>query len=441
MNIFDYMRSNDMETEAPLAARMRPRTLDEVAGQEHIIGRDKLLYRAIKADKISSVIFYGPPGTGKTTLAKVIASTTSAEFTQINATVAGKKDMEEVVAKAREIQGMYGKRTILFIDEIHRFNKAQQDYLLPFVEDGTVILIGATTENPYFEVNGALLSRSIIFELKPIPMEAVRELLKKAVYDTDRGMGAYGAVIEEDALDFLADISGGDARHALNAIELGIMSTGRGQDGRIHITLDVAQECIQKRAARYDKSGDNHYDTISAFIKSMRGSDPDAAVYYLARMLYAGESVAFVARRIMICAAEDVGNADPQALVVATNASLAVERIGMPEAQIILAQAAAYVASAPKSNAASAGIFAAMEEVGRTGNLPIPTHLQDAHYKGAAKLGRGTGYKYAHDYPNNYVKQQYLPYELDGKEFYKPSGNGYEAKIREHMRRIKGEAE
>ncbi len=441
MNIFDYMRSNDMETEAPLAARMRPRTLDEVAGQEHIIGRDKLLYRAIKADKISSVIFYGPPGTGKTTLAKVIASTTSAEFTQINATVAGKKDMEEVVAKAREIQGMYGKRTILFIDEIHRFNKAQQDYLLPFVEDGTVILIGATTENPYFEVNGALLSRSIIFELKPIPMEAVRELLKKAVYDTDRGMGAYGAVIEEDALDFLADISGGDARHALNAIELGIMSTGRGQDGRIHITLDVAQECIQKRAARYDKSGDNHYDTISAFIKSMRGSDPDAAVYYLARMLYAGESVAFVARRIMICAAEDVGNADPQALVVATNASLAVGRIGMPEAQIILAQAAAYVASAPKSNAASAGIFAAMEEVGRTGNLPIPTHLQDAHYKGAAKLGRGTGYKYAHDYPNNYVKQQYLPYELDGKEFYKPSGNGYEAKIREHMRRIKEGAE
>ena len=440
MNIFDYMRSNDMETEAPLAARMRPRTLDEVAGQEHIIGRDKLLYRAIKADKISSVIFYGPPGTGKTTLAKVIASTTSAEFTQINATVAGKKDMEEVVAKAREIQGMYGKRTILFIDEIHRFNKAQQDYLLPFVEDGTVILIGATTENPYFEVNGALLSRSIIFELKPIPMEAVRELLKKAVYDTDRGMGAYGAVIEEDALDFLADISGGDARHALNAIELGIMSTGRGEDGRIHITLEVAQECIQKRAARYDKSGDNHYDTISAFIKSMRGSDPDAAVYYLARMLYAGESVAFVARRIMICAAEDVGNADPQALVVATNASLAVERIGMPEAQIILAQAAAYVASAPKSNAASAGIFAAMEEVGRTGNLPIPTHLQDAHYKGAAKLGRGTGYKYAHDYPNNYVKQQYLPYELDGKEFYKPSGNGYEAKIREHMRRIKEEA-
>ncbi|HBA50435.1 MAG TPA: replication-associated recombination protein RarA [Lachnospiraceae bacterium] len=440
MNIFDYMRNNDMEKEAPLAARMRPRTLEEVVGQEHIVGRGKLLYRAIKADKISSVIFYGPPGTGKTTLAKVIANSTSAEFTQINATVAGKKDMEEVVAKAKEIQGMYGKRTILFIDEIHRFNKAQQDYLLPFVEDGTLVLIGATTENPYFEVNGALLSRSIIFELKPIPLEAVRELLKKAVYDTDRGMGTYDAVIDEDALDFLADVSGGDARHALNAIELGIMSTARSQDGKIHITLEVAQECIQKKAVRYDKSGDNHYDTISAFIKSMRGSDPDAAVYYLARMLYAGENVAFIARRIMICAAEDVGNADPQALVVATNASLAVERLGMPEAQIILSQAASYVACAPKSNAACEAVFAAMEEVGRSGNLPIPAHLQDAHYKGAAKLGRGTGYKYAHDYPNHYVEQQYLPYELNGKEFYKPTGNGYEAKIREHMRRLRTEA-
>ena len=439
-NLFDYMRDANMEKEAPLAARMRPRTLEEVVGQEHIIGKDKLLYRAIKADKISSVIFYGPPGTGKTTLAKVIAGTTSAEFTQINATVAGKKDMEEVVAKAKEIQGMYGRRTILFIDEIHRFNKAQQDYLLPFVEDGTVVLIGATTENPYFEVNGALLSRSIIFELKPIPQEAVRELLKKAVYDTDRGMGAYGAVIDEDALDFLADISGGDARHALNAVELGIMSTARSEDGKIHITLDVAQECIQKKAVRYDKTGDNHYDTISAFIKSMRGSDPDAAVYYLARMLYAGENVAFIARRIMICAAEDVGNADPQALVVATNASLAVERIGMPEAQIILSQAAAYVACAPKSNAGCEAIFQAMEAVRETGSLPIPAHLQDAHYKGAAKLGRGTGYQYAHDYPNHYVRQQYLPYELDGREFYKPTGNGYEAKIREHMRKLKEEA-
>ncbi len=440
MNIFEYMRDSDMEKEAPLAARMRPRTLEEVAGQEHIVGKDKLLYRAIKADKIRSVLFYGPPGTGKTTLAKVIANTTSAEFKQLNATTAGKKDMEEAVARAKEVQGMYGRRTILFIDEIHRFNKGQQDYLLPFVEDGTLTLIGATTENPYFEVNGALLSRSIIFELKPIPKEAVKELLRKAVYDADRGMGAYDAVIEEDALDFLADISGGDARQALNAVELGIMTTERGGDGRIHITLETAQECIQKRAVRYDKSGDNHYDTVSAFIKSMRGSDPDAAVYYLARMLYAGESVTFIARRIMICAAEDVGNADPNALTVAVNASMAVERIGMPEAQIILAQAAAYVACAPKSNASCEAVFRAMEAVKQTGNLPIPAHLQDAHYKGAAKLGHGTGYLYAHDYPNHYVEQQYLPYELNGQEFYRPSGNGYEAKIREHMRKIKEEA-
>ena len=429
-----------MEKESPLAARMRPRTLDEVVGQEHILGKDKLLYRAIQADKISSVIFYGPPGTGKTTLARVIANTTSAEFTQINATVAGKKDMEEVVEKAKATQGMYGKRTILFIDEIHRFNKSQQDYLLPFVEDGTLILIGATTENPYFEVNGALISRSIIFELKPIPVERVKELIRKAVYDSERGMGAYDAVIEEDALDFLADLSGGDARHALNAVELGIMTTERSGDGKIHITLDVAQECIQKRVMRYDKTGDNHYDTISAFIKSMRGSDPDAAVYYLARMLYAGEDVAFIARRIMICAAEDVGNADPQALVVATNASLAVERIGMPEAQIILSQAACYVACAPKSNAAYGAVDKAMQVVEATGNLPIPPHLQDAHYKGAAKLGHGTGYKYAHDYPNHYVEQQYLPYELNGQEFYKPSGNGYEVKIKEHISRLKREA-
>ncbi|MCM1143962.1 MAG: replication-associated recombination protein A [Blautia sp.] len=439
MDLFEYMRSTKMEKESPLAARLRPVTLDEVVGQQHIIGKDKLLYRAIAADKISSVIFYGPPGTGKTTLAKVIANTTSAEFTQINATVAGKKDMEAVVEQAKNISGMYGKRTILFIDEIHRFNKGQQDYLLPFVEDGTLILIGATTENPYFEVNGALLSRSIVFELKPLSKEDIKTLILRAVYDKEKGMGAYDAVIEEDALEFLAELSGGDARHALNAIELGVMTTPRSEDKKIHITLAVAEECIQKRMIRYDKTGDNHYDTISAFIKSMRGSDPDAAVYYLGRMLYAGESVAFIARRIMICAAEDVGNADPNALTVAVSASLAVERIGMPEAQIILAQAAAYVACAPKSNSSSQAIFEVMEAVQQTGNLPIPTHLQDAHYKGAAKLGHGVGYKYAHDYPGHYVKQQYLPYELDGKEFYRPSGNGYEVKIGEHMRRIKGE--
>ena len=440
MDLFEYMKSATLEKESPLAARLRPTTLEEVVGQSHIIGKDKLLYRAIKADKISSIIFYGPPGTGKTTLAKVIANTTSAEFTQINATIAGKKDMEEVVNKAKDTLAMYGKRTILFIDEIHRFNKGQQDYLLPFVEDGTIILIGATTENPYFEVNGALISRSIIFELKPIEKEGIKTLLKRAVYDTEKGMGSFDAVIEEDALEFLADLSGGDARHALNAIELGVMTTDRSEDGKIHITVEVVQECIQKRRVLYDKNGDNHYDTVSAFIKSMRGSDPDAAVYYLAKMLYAGEQVTFIARRIMICAAEDVGNADPNALVVAVSASQAVERIGMPEAQIILSQAATYVACAPKSNAACNAIFAANEEVRRSGNLPVPTHLQDAHYKGAAKLGHGTGYKYAHDYPNHYVEQQYLPYELKGKTFYEPSWNGYEAKIREHMKRIKTEA-
>lgn len=440
MDLFEYMRSTNMEKESPLAARMRPATLDEVVGQQHIVGKDKLLYRAIKADKLSSIIFYGPPGTGKTTLAKVIANTTSAEFTQINATVAGKKDMEEVIGKAKDTQGMYGKKTILFIDEIHRFNKGQQDYLLPFVEDGTIILIGATTENPYFEVNGALISRSVIFELKPLEREDIKELLRRAVYDKEKGMGAYEAEIDEDALDFLAELSGGDARRALNAVELGIMTTNRSEDGKIHITLSVAEECIQKRVMRYDKSGDNHYDTVSAFIKSMRGSDPDAAVYYLARMLYAGESVTFIARRMMICASEDVGNADPNALNVAVSAAQAVERVGMPEAQIILSQAASYIATAPKSDASIRAITEAAKAVEQTGNLPIPVHLQDAHYKGAAKLGHGTGYKYAHDYPNDYVEQQYLPYELSGREFYTPSGNGYEVKIREHMARIKREA-
>lgn len=440
MDLFDYVRENNMEKDSPLAARLRPTKLDEVVGQQHILGKDKLLYRAIQADKLSSVIFYGPPGTGKTTIAKVIANTTSAEFKQINATVAGKKDMEEVVKQAKETLGMYGKKTILFVDEIHRFNKAQQDYLLPFVEDGTLILIGATTENPYFEVNGALISRSNIFELKPLSAEDVRTILTRAVYDKERGMGAYNAEIDEDALDFLADISNGDARNALNAVELGIMTTDRSEDGKIHITLDVASECIQKRVIRYDKTGDNHYDTISAFIKSMRGSDPDAAVYYLAKMLYAGESVTFIARRIMICASEDVGNADPMALTVAVSAAQAVERIGMPESQIILSQAVTYIATAPKSNAACNAIFDATQAVAETKNVTIPTHLQDAHYKGAAKLGHGVGYEYPHVYPNHYVEQQYLPYELTGKEFYRPSENGYEKKIREHMKWLKKEA-
>ena len=438
MDLFDYMRETTKEKESPLASRLRPTTLDEVVGQQHIIGKDKLLYRAIKADKLSSVIFYGPPGTGKTTLAKVIANTTSAEFTQINATVAGKKDMEEVVNKAKELKGMYQKRTILFIEEIHRFNKGQQDYLLPFVEDGTIILIGATTENPYFEVNGALLSRSSVFELRPLSQEEVETLILRAVQDEKKGMGSYHAVIEEDALHFLADLAGGDARSALNAVELGILTTPRSEDGMIHITLEVASECIQKRVVRYDKTGDNHYDTISAFIKSMRGSDPDAAVYYLAKMLYAGEDIKFIARRIMICASEDVGNADPMALNVAVSAAQAVERIGMPEAQIILSQAVLYVATAPKSNSACNAVFAAMDNVKKY-KTTVPVHLQDAHYRGSVKLGHGIGYKYAHDYPNHYVKQQYLPDEIKDAVFYEASDNGYEQTIKAHMKRIKDE--
>ncbi len=439
MDLFDYMREQNKEKESPLASRLRPTKLEEVVGQQHIIGKDKLLYRAIKADKLQSVIFYGPPGTGKTTLAKVIAKTTSAEFMQINATSAGKKDMEAVIEKAKQMQGMYGKRTILFIDEIHRFNKGQQDYLLPFVEDGTVTLIGATTENPYFEVNGALISRSIIFELKPLEKEDIKTLLHRALEDMEKGMGAYHAVADEDALEFLADVSNGDARSALNAIELGILTTERSADGLIHITLDVASECIQKRVIKYDKNGDSHYDNISAFIKSMRGSDPDAAVYYLAKMLYAGEDVTFIARRIMICASEDVGNADPNALTVAVSAAQAVERLGMPEARIVLAQAVTYVASAPKSNAAYMAVDKALSVVRESRTAPVPTYLCDAHYKGAAKLGRGLGYKYAHDYPNHYVEQQYLPDTYKDMKFYEPTENGYEQTIREYFKKIKQE--
>ncbi len=441
MDLFDYMRDDTMEKEAPLASRMRPETLDEVVGQKHIIGKDKLLYRAIQADKLSSVIFYGPPGTGKTTIARVIANTTSSIFKQINATSSGKKHMQEAVAEAKDNLGMYGRKTILFIDEIHRFNKAQQDYLLPYVEDGTIVLIGATTENPYFEVNSALISRSNVFQLKPLEKEDIKILIERAVTDLEKGMGVYKAVIDDEARDFLANMANGDARAALNAIELGILTTTRSEDGLIHITLEVAAECIQKRAIRYDKDGDNHYDTISAFIKSMRGSDPDAAIYYLARMLYAGEDVKFIARRIMICAAEDVSNADPMALVVATSAASAVERIGMPESQIILAQAVAYVASAPKSNSAVCAIEDAMKLVSNEETSSIPSYLLDSHYKGAAKLGHGIGYKYAHDYKNHYVKQQYLPDEIKDRVFYNLSDNGYEKKIKDYFKKIKEEAE
>lgn len=436
MDLFEYTRKGILEKGAPLASRMRPRTLDEVVGQDHIIGEDRLLSRAIRADRIGSLIFYGPPGTGKTTLAQVIANTTHSRFIQINATTAGKKDMEEAVQKAKDALGMEERRTILFVDEIHRFNKAQQDYLLPFVEDGTVTLIGATTENPYFEVNRALVSRSRIFELRPLDEKDLEKILRRALADKERGLGNLNVVADDDAVGFLADMANGDARAALNALELGALTTAPGKDGIIRITLDVASECIQKRVLNYDREGDNHYDTVSAFIKSMRGSDPDAAVYYLARMLYAGEDPEFITRRIMICASEDVGNADPNALVVAVAATQAVERVGMPEAQIILSQAVTYIACAPKSNASYKAVNEAMASVKNEPTGGIPPYLKDAHYSGAKDLGRGLTYKYPHDFENHYVDQQYLPDELRGRRFYIPSDNGYEKGMRMWLERI-----
>lgn len=444
MDLFDYMREKHKEDIGPLAMRMRPETLEEVVGQDHIIGPGRLLNRAIKADKLGSIIFFGPPGSGKTTLAHVIAKTTHADFKEISATSSGKKDMEEVVDKAMENLAGYGRKTIFFIDEIHRFNKAQQDFLLPFVEEGTIILIGATTENPYFEVNRALISRSRLFELKPLKPGDIKKLIYRAISDEKKGMGMYHAYIDEDAADFLSDISEGDARAALNAVELGVLTTDPESDGRIHLSLEVVEECIQKRAIGYDKDGNNHYDTISAFIKSMRGSDPDATVYYLARMLEAGEDIKFIARRIMICASEDVGMADPQAINVAVSASLAVERVGMPEARILLSEAAIYVATAPKSNASYLSVDSALKRVRETGNLPIPIYLRDVHYEDDKLneglghfVGNGSGYKYAHDFPGHYVKQQYLPDKLKDEKFFNPGTNGYEIEVNEYLRRIR----
>ena len=438
MDLFEYNRSLQGGKDAPLAARMRPATLEEFVGQEHIVGKGKLLYRAIKSDRLSSVVFYGPPGTGKTTLAKIIANTTKSKFRQINATTAGIKDIKETVEDAKADLGMYGTKTILFIDEIHRFNKSQQDALLPHVEDGTLVLIGATTENPYFEVNKALVSRSIVFELHQLEDKDIKKLLQRALTDVEKGMGAYHAEMDEDAMNFLANTANGDARTALNALELAVLTTDP-VDGKVHITLEVAEECIQKRALNYDKDGDNHYDTISAFIKSMRGSDPDAALYYLAKMIYAGEDPKFIARRVVICASEDVGNADPHALQVAVAAMEAVNFIGMPEGRIPLAQAVSYVACAPKSNAAYLGIDKALSDVRNIRIKTVPPHLKDAHYSGAKELEHGIGYKYAHDYPNHYVEQQYLPDELVGTVYYAPTDNGVERRIKEYLRRLKGE--
>lgn len=439
MDLFEYNLQKRGTQDAPLAARMRPTTLEEFVGQEQIVGKDKLLYRAIKGDRLGSLIFYGPPGTGKTTLAKIIANTTKSEFVQINATTAGIKDIKDTVTAAKERLGMFGKKTILFIDEIHRFNKTQQDTLLPHVEDGTLVLIGATTENPYFEVNRALVSRSVIFSLEPLRQKDIASLLRRALADEEKGLGSYHAKMDEDALDFLSNTANGDARAALNALELAVLTTDPDDDGIIHITLSVAEDCIQRRALQYDKGGDNHYDTISAFIKSMRGSDPDAALYYLAKMIYAGEDPKFIARRVVICAAEDVGNADPHAMQVAVSAMQAVNFIGMPEGRIPLAQAVTYVSCAPKSNAAYLGIDKALADVRNVQIKGVPPHLRDGHYSGSHDLGNAIGYKYAHDYPNHYVEQQYLPDELVGTVYYDMSNNGVERRMKEHMKRLKGE--
>ncbi|MEA4972664.1 MAG: replication-associated recombination protein A [Candidatus Metalachnospira sp.] len=439
MDLFEYNMERQFNTTAPLAARMRPETLEDYVGQKHIIGKGKMLYNVIKADKLGSIILYGPPGTGKTTLARVIANSTKRKFIQLNATTSGIKEIKETVEKAKENAGMYNIGTILFIDEIHRFNKAQQDALLPHVENGTVTLIGATTENPYFEVNRALVSRSYVFELRPLDSDDLKSLILRAIKDKDKGFGAINIEISDEAVEFIADISNGDARRALNAIELTVLSSEQDDNGIIKIDIAMAQECIQKRALNYDKGGDNHYDTISAFIKSMRGSDPDASLYYLAKMLYAGEDIKFIARRIVICASEDVGNADPHALQVAVSAAEAVNMIGMPESRIILAQAVTYIACAPKSNAAYMGIERAMSDVKNVSVSGVPSHLRDSHYSGASNLEHGVGYKYAHDYPGHYVKQQYLPDELIGHIYYEPTENGIEKKIRDSLKRLRGE--
>jgi putative ATPase len=419
------------EREAPLAARMRPRTLDEFIGQEHIIGPGRLLRRAIQADQLGSIILFGPPGTGKTTLAQIIANTTKASFIAINAVLAGVKDIRESIEKARETRAADGRRTILFVDEVHRFNKAQQDALLPHVENGTLILIGATTENPYFEVNKALVSRSRIFQLKPLEEAHVREVIKAAIADPDRGFGRLKVSLDDEAADHLVRVASGDARSALNALELAVETTRPGPEGIVHVTLAVAEESIQRRAVLYDKDGDAHYDTISAFIKSVRGSDPDAALYWMAKMVYAGEDPGFIFRRMLILASEDVGLADPQALAVVSAAAQAFDYVGLPEGQFHLAQACLYLAQAPKSNT-TLSYFDALESVRQEQQDEVPDHLKDAS-RDAQDFGHGQGYQYPHAYREHWVAQQYLPENLRGKVFYQPSDSGYESAIRDRV--------
>jgi len=418
---------------APLAARMRPRALEEFIGQSHILAPGKLLRRAIEADRLSSIILYGSPGTGKTSLAHCIAQATKSKFERLSGVESNVADMRRVIAMAENRLRTSGQKTILFIDEIHRFNKAQQDVLLPDVEAGTVRLIGATTHNPFFYINSPLVSRSQVFELRPLTTEEIIALLKRALADAERGLGRHQVAITADALQFLARQSDGDARKALNALEVGVLTTPP-IDGRIVFDLAVAEESIQKKAVVYDGDEDQHYDTISAFIKSMRGSDPDASIYWLAKMLYAGEDIRFIARRIVICAAEDVGMADPRALMVAVAAQQAVEFVGMPEAQIPLAQATIYIATAPKSNSSIAAIGAAMDDVKQGRTMEVPDALKDTHYRSAQKLGHGKGYKYSHDYEGHYVKQDYTP---EKRTYYTPSDQGYEAEVRKRLERWK----
>jgi putative ATPase len=415
---------------APLSTRMRPESLDEFVGQEHILGRGKLLRRAIEADRISSIILFGPPGTGKTTLAQIIARTTQSRFERLSGVESSVADMRRVIATASNRLASSGARTILFIDEIHRFNKAQQDVLLPDVENGTIRLIGATTHNPFFYINSPLVSRSQVFQLEPLNPAHLVTLQRRALADPVRGLGKYNVRISEEALQHLAVTADGDGRKCLNALEIGVLTTPPGPDGVIDFDRRVAEESIQRKAVVYDGDEDQHYDTISAFIKSMRGSDPDAAIYWLAKMLYAGEDIRFIARRIVICASEDVGMADPQALIMAVAAQQAVEFVGMPEAQLILAHAVVHLATAPKSNRTTVAIGRAMHDVKTGVTLAVPPHLRDAHYRSAKKLGHGEGYKYSHDYEGGYVPQAYLP---EGRIYYEPTDLGYEKRVKERL--------